>query len=195
MDLQQKYKKEVVPLMRKEFGFGNVMAIPRLEKAIVHTGVGKMRDEKDQAEVRKFLTLITGQKPAPRAAKKAIAAFKTRKGLIIGYQVTLRGVRMYDFLARLVRVALPRTRDFRGLAISGFDTRGNLTIGVKEHIVFPEMIGEDYRTLFGMEVTVVTTAKTREQGMALLKMMGFPLTTDERGSEAERGKKHPRRSV
>lgn len=189
MDLRQKYKKEVIPLMRKAFGFGNVMAIPRLEKAIVHTGVGKMRDEKDQAEVRKFLALITGQKPAPRAAKKAIAAFKTRTGLTIGYQTTLRGVRMYDFLARLIHGALPRTRDFRGIPLSGFDRRGNLTIGLKEHIVFPEMIGEDYRTLFGMEVTVVTTAKTREQGIALLKMMGFPLVADERRSGADMRRK------
>ena len=178
MDLQEKYRKEVLPALRKEFALKNVMAIPRIEKAVVHIGVGKIRDEKDQAEIRKFLGLITGQKPAPRSAKKAIAAFKTRKGQVIGYQVTLRGRRMYDFLSRLVNIGLPRTRDFRGLKQSAFDDRGNLTIGVREHIVFPEMIGEDYRMLFGMEVTVVTTAKRREHGVALLKLIGFPLETN-----------------
>lgn len=174
-DLRETYQKKAMPAMREAFGFTNAMAIPRIEKVIVHVGVGKMRDEKDQAEVRKFLTVITGQKPAPRAAKKAIAAFKTRRGLVIGYQVTLRGTRMYDFLTRLVQMALPRTRDFRGLAASGFDERGNLTIGVREHIVFPEMIGEDYRLLFGLQVTVATTARTRAEGIALLKLMGFPI--------------------
>ncbi|TSD05020.1 MAG: large subunit ribosomal protein L5 [Parcubacteria group bacterium Greene0714_36] len=177
MNLEEKYRKEVMPALRNEFALKNVMAIPRLEKAIVHTGVGKIREDKDQQEIRKFLTLITGQKPAARVAKKAIAAFKTRRGLVIGYQVTLRGKRMYDFLSRLVTVALPRTRDFRGIPESACDGRGNLTIGVREHIVFPEMINEDYRLLFGMEVTVVTTAKRREHGIALLKMMGFPLET------------------
>ena len=178
MNLQEKYRKEVIPALRKEFALKNVMAVPRLEKAIVHTGVGKIREDKDQQEIRKFLGIITGQKPVARAAKKSIAAFKTRQGLVIGYQVTLRGRRMYDFLSRLVAVALPRTRDFRGIRESTCDGRGNLTIGVREHIVFPEMIGEDYRLLFGMEVTVVTTAKRREHGIALLKMIGFPLTED-----------------
>ena len=175
MSIQEKYRKEVIPALRKEFAFKNVMAIPRVEKVVVHTGVGKIREDKDQQEIRKFLGLVTGQKPAPRLAKKAIAAFKTRKGLVIGYQVTLRGRRMYDLLSRLVNIALPRTRDFRGVKESAFDGRGNLTIGVREHIVFPEMIGEDYRLLFGMEVTVVTTAKRREHGVALLKMIVFPL--------------------
>lgn len=174
-DLQEKYRKEVLPAIRKRFGFKNIMAIPRIEKAVAHVGVGKIRDEKDHAEIRRFLSLITAQKPGSRGAKKAIAAFKTRKGLVIGYRVTLRGRRAYDFLSRLINTALPRTRDFRGIPESACDERGNLTIGIKEHIVFPEMIGEDYRLLFGMEVTVVTTAKTREQGVALLKMMGFPI--------------------
>ena len=142
---------------------------------VVNSGVGRIRDEKQHEEIRKFLALITGQKPAPRPAKQAIAAFKTRQGLIIGYQVTLRGKRMYDFLSRLINVALPRTRDFRGLEEKSFDERGNLTVGIKEHIVFPEMIGEDYRFLFGFEITVVTTAKKREEGVELLKLVGFPI--------------------
>lgn len=161
--------------MVRRFGYKNVMALPKVERVVVNTGIGGLREQKEREEVEKYLTLITGQKPSPRPAKKAIAAFKTRKGLVIGYQVTLRGGRMYDFLSRLVNVALPRTRDFKGIEESAFDGRGNLTIGVREHIVFPEMVGEDYRILFGLEVTIVTTAKKREEGIELLKMMGFPI--------------------
>ena len=177
--LNEKYKKEVIPALQKRFGYSSVMAVPKIEKVVVHIGVGRMRDEKQQAEVQKYLMLITGQKSAPRAAKKAIASFKTRKGLIIGYQVTLRGIRMYDFLSRLIDVGLPRTRDFRGLDEKSFDQKGNLTIGIKEHIIFPEMMGEDYHLLFGFEVTVVTTASKREEGVELLKLMGLPFKTKE----------------
>lgn len=185
VSMQEKYTKEAMPAMRALFGYKNVMASPRIMKVVVNIGVGKMREEKDRAEIQKYLTLITGQKPAARAAKKAIAAFKTREGLVIGYQVTLRGPRMYDFLSRLINIALPRTRDFRGLEEKSFDGSGNLTIGVREHIVFPEMTGEDYRMLFGIAVTVVTTARSKEEGMALLRAMGFPLKkreNDEPGS-------------
>lgn len=173
--LLEKYKKEAVPAMREKFGYKNIMAAPKIIKAVVNVGVGRLREEKERQEVEKFLALITGQKPAPRPAKQAIAAFKTRKGLIVGYQVTLRGERMYDFLSRLVNIALPRTRDFQGIERKSFDGKGNLTIGVKEHIVFPEMIGEDYRFLFGLEITIVTSAKTKEEGMELLRLMGFPI--------------------
>lgn len=161
--------------MQSRFGYKNIMAVPKALKAVVNVGVGRIRDEKQHEEIRKYLSLITGQKPAPRPAKKAIAAFKTRKGLVVGYQVTLRGKRMYDFLSRLVNIALPRTRDFKGLEVGSFDAKGSLTIGLKEHIVFPEIIGEDYRFLFGLEVTVVTSAKRREEGIELLKLMGFPI--------------------
>lgn len=178
MTLQEKYKKEVVPAIRKEFGYKNVMAVPKLEKVVVNVGVGRVRDQKEQEEVQKYIALITGQKAAPRPAKLAIASFKTRKGLIVGYQVTLRGARMYDFLSRLINIALPRTRDFQGLSTKSFDQKGNLTIGIKEHIVFPEMIGADYRFLFGLEVTVVTTARKRREGVALLKLLGFPLKSE-----------------
>ncbi len=164
--------------MMKKFGYSNVMAVPRLQKVVVNCGIGRFRDEKEREEIRRFLTLITGQKPSPRPAKKAIASFKTRKGLIIGYQITLRGRRMYDFLSRLIDVALPRTRDFKGIEEKSFDSRANLTIGIKEHIVFPETIGEDYRFLFGFEVTVVTTAKKREEGIWLFKLMGFPVKSN-----------------
>ena len=176
--LQEKYIKEVVPAMREKFGYKNVMAVPKIEKVVVNVGVGRLRDEKEHEEVKKYLALITGQKPSPRPAKKAIASFKTRQGLIVGYQVTLRGRRMYDFLSRLINAALPRTRDFRGIDEKAFDPRGSLTIGIREHIVFPETIGEDYRLLFGLEVTVVTTVKKREEGVELLRLIGFPIKQD-----------------
>ncbi|MBI2122166.1 MAG: 50S ribosomal protein L5 [Candidatus Sungbacteria bacterium] len=173
--LQERYNKDIVPAMVKRFGYKNIMAVPRIQKVVLNCGVGKLRDEKQREEVIKFLTLIAGQKPSPRSAKKAIASFKTRKGLVIGYQVTLRGRRMYDFISRFTDIALPRTRDFRGIDAKSFDSGGNLTIGIKEHIVFPEMIGEDYHFLFGLEVTIVTTAPRREEGVELLKLMGFPI--------------------
>lgn len=173
--LKEKYIKEVIPAMRVRFGYRNVMSVPRVAKVVVNCGVGKLRDEREREEVQKLLALITGQKPVPRVARKSIASFKTRVGQVIGYQATMRGKRMYDFVARLINVTLPRTRDFRGIDLGSFDSRGNLTLGVKEHIVFPETVGEDYRFLFGLEVTVVTTAKRREDGIELLKLMGFPI--------------------
>lgn len=179
MTLQEKYVKETIPALRAMFGYTNIMAVPKIRKVVVNIGIGRTREEKERSEIEKYLAMITGQKASARPAKKAIAAFKTRKGLIVGYQVTLRGARMEDFLSRLVAVALPRTRDFRGLDEKSFDGKGNLTIGIREHIVFPEMIGEDYKLLFGMEVTVVTTAKKRNEGIALLRMMGFPIRATE----------------
>ena len=173
--LKEKYHKEAVPKMMKEFGYKSPMAVPRIEKVVVNIGVGRIRDEKSHETIVKALSLITGQKPSPRAARVAISAFKTRKGLVIGYAVTLRGKRMYDFLERLINIALPRTRDFQGIDEKSFDGRGNLTIGVKEHIVFPEMIGEDVRSIFGFEVTVVTTANKRKEGIMLLRHVGFPV--------------------
>ena len=175
MNLLEKYKKEIVPAMVKKFDYDNVMATPKITKVVVNCGVGRFRDDKQREDIVKYLTAITGQKPSPRPAKKAIASFKTRVGLVVGYQVTLRGTRMYDFISRLVNLALPRTRDFRGLDEKSFDKNGNLTIGIKEHIVFPEMIGEDYKFLFGLEVTIVTTAQKREEGMELIKLIGFPI--------------------
>ncbi len=172
------YKKKVIPAMREKFGYASIMAVPKVDKVVVNMGIGRLRDDKERDEVKKFLRLITGQEPSSRPAKKAIAAFKTREGLVIGYQVTLRGKRMEDFISRLVDVALPRTRDFRGLEMSAFDGQGNLTIGIKEYIVFPEMIGEDYRFLFGLEATIVTTAKTRDEGTELLRLLGFPIKKD-----------------
>lgn len=179
MNLQEKYFKKVVPEMQKAFGFKNVMQVPRVQKVSVNVGVGRMRDENQQKEVQRILMLITGQKFSSRKAKKAIASFKTRIGMVIGYSVTLRGKRMYDFLERFISAVLPRMKDFHGISRRSFDGRGNLTLGIKEHIVFPELIGEDVRFIFGLEVTVVTTAKKRDHGIALLEYMGFPLAVDE----------------
>lgn len=172
------YEKRAVAELQKEFNYSNRLAVPKILKVVVNTGVGRVQDEKQKEAVQKYLSMITGQYAVPRRAKKAIAAFKTRIGQVIGYSASLRGKRMYEFLDRLVHTALPRTRDFKGIPLSAFDSSGNLTIGIKEHIVFPEMIGEDVRFLFGLEVTVVTTARTRAEGIALLRHMGFPLQTD-----------------
>ena len=161
--------------MQREFGYKNAMAVPRIEKVTVASGVGRIREEKQLDVLRRAMALMTGQKPSARPSKQAIAAFKTRRGLVVGYCVTLRGGRMWDFLERLIAIALPRQRDFRGIPSTSFDRRGNLTIGFREHIVFPEMTGEEVPFIFGLEVTVVTTARKREEGMALLKMLGFPI--------------------
>ena len=175
MNLREIYEKAARPEMMKRFGWSSPLAVPRILKVVVNTGTGRVREDKEREVIEKHLALITGQKPSPRPAKKSIAAFKTRQGMIIGLVTTLRGKRMYDFLSRLVEVALPRTRDFRGIPESSVDSSGNLTLGVREHMVFPEIVGEDIRTIFGLEVTVVTNAKKREEAVELFKLLGFPL--------------------
>ena len=167
------YDKEVVPEMMARFEYKSRMAVPRLKKIVVNIGVGK-REEKEREEIRKHLESILGQKLVGAKAKQAIAGFKTREGMIIGYKATLRGRRMYDFLDRLIRIAMPRTRDFRGLDIKSVDSGGHLTIGIREHIVFPEMIGADVKTIFGFEVTLVSSARNREEAIEFYKLMGIP---------------------
>ncbi|MBI2021056.1 50S ribosomal protein L5 [Candidatus Giovannonibacteria bacterium] len=175
LTIKEKYIKEAVPAMAKEFGYKSLMAVPRILKIVVNSGIGKLRDKKDAVEsLEKQLTLIVGQKLSPRPTKKAIASFKTREGMIVGYKATLRGERMWNFLDRLVLLAIPRTRDFRGISLNAVDHGGNLTIGIKEHIVFPEMIGEDVRSIFGFEVTIVTNAKKKNEAIELFKKLGFP---------------------
>ena len=179
-DLKQKYIKEVIPKMKERFGYKNNLAVPRIEKVIVNIGIGSsaLKDEKVQETTSKDLALITGQKPVPTLAKKAISGFKTRKGMVVGLKVTLRGKRMFDFVSRLINVALPRTRDFRGLNSKSVDQGGNLTIGIKEHIIFPEISTEDMKKIFSLEVTVVTKAKKKEEALELFKLMGFPIKQD-----------------
>lgn len=180
--LPEKYKKEVVSAMMEKFGYKNNMAVPKIEKVVINTGfgrqiAGKTSDEqkKIQSAILQDLSLICGQKPVLKKAKKSIATFKIRQGQVIGATVTLRGKRMYDFLERLIHIALPRTRDFRGISPDSFDKRGNLTIGIPEHIIFPEVSPEKVKNIFGLEITIVTTAKKREEAIEFLKLMGFPI--------------------
>jgi len=173
---KEKFIKDVVPEMMKEFQYQVPIAVPKIEKIVVNIGTGKVRDKKDTVEnIVNHLTLITGQRPYPRAAKKAISTFKMRQGEVIGYKTTLRGKRMYDFLDRLVNLAIPRMRDFHGISLKSIDEGGNLTLGIREHIVFPEIIGENIRDIFGFEITIVTNAKSRDEAIKLFRLLGFPL--------------------
>lgn len=182
--IKEKYYKEVIPLMKKKFGYRNDLAVPKIEKVIINSGIGKYRqDPKALEEIEQALMMISGQKPVKTLAKKAISAFKIKKGMNIGLMVTLRRKKMYDFLDRLINLVLPRIRDFHGLEPKSVDNSGNLTIGIKEHIVFPEISHEDVHHIFGLEVTVVTTAKTKEEGLELLKLIGFPIKNFVQGSE------------
>jgi large subunit ribosomal protein L5 len=173
--LIEKYKKEVVPALNKEFGFKNVMQTPKLEKIVINCGVGEATQNPKILEAAMGdIAAITGQKPKICRARLSVAAFKLRKGMAIGCQVTLRGRRMYEFYDRLVNVALPRIRDFRGVPTKSFDGRGNYTLGIKEHIIFPEIDYDKVAQVFGMDITIVTTAKNDEQGFKLLKFMNMP---------------------
>ncbi len=164
--------------LKGTFEYKNVMQAPRIEKVIVATGVGKIDDKNRLALIEDRLAQITGQKVSPRPAKQSIASFKLREGEIIGYQVTLRGARMHSFLDKLIHVALPQTRDFRGLKVSAIDAMGNMTIGIPEHTIFPETVNEEIRDVFGFAVTIVTTAKNKKEAEALLRHIGLPLQTE-----------------
>jgi large subunit ribosomal protein L5 len=173
--LKERYEKEAVPALTKEFGYRNVMAVPKIAKVVVNMGLGEATSNAKIIEVgADELGRITGQKPVVRRAKKSIAAFKVRKGQPIATSVTLRGERMYEFLDRLVSIALPRVRDFRGLNPKSFDGRGNYAMGIKEHIVFPEINYDKVDQIWGMDVIVCTTAKTDDEARALLKAFNFP---------------------
>jgi large subunit ribosomal protein L5 len=155
--------------------YKNRMASPRIEKVIVSSGVGKKRDKKVLEFIAGRLARITGQKAAPRSARLSIASFKVREGDTVGYQTTLRGARMYDFLDKLIHVALPRTRDFRGIPATAVDEMGNMTIGIREHTIFPETSDEEVKDVFGLAVTVVTSAKNKKEATAFFKHLGVPL--------------------
>ena len=169
-------EKKTFEALKNQFGYTNVFMSPRLVKVVVNSGTGKMSqgDKKRNEFVLERLSKITGQKPSPRRARVAISAFKTREGDIIGFVVTLRGKRMYGFLDKVLNVTLPRTRDFRGLSLSALDEMGNLTIGIKEHIVFPETADEELKNVFGLAVTIVTTAKDKKEAQAFFEHLGFP---------------------
>ena len=163
------------PLLAEQFGYTSAMQGPRIQKIVVSTGVGKKRDKKQLEIIQDRLSKITGQKPAPRPARLSIASFKVREGDTVGLQVTLRGARMYDFLDKLIHIALPRTRDFRGLSPKAIDDMGNLTIGIKENTIFPETSDEDLKDVFGLAITIVTTAKDAKQAEAFFRHIGVPL--------------------
>jgi len=173
--MKEKYGKEVVPALRKEFGYTNVMAVPRITKVVVNMGLGEgTQNAKIVDTGAEELGKITGQKAAIRRATKSISQFKLRKGLPIGAMVTLRGERMYEFLDRLISVALPRVRDFRGVSARGFDGRGNFTMGLRDQLMFPEIDYLKVDKARGMNISVVTTAKTNEEARRLLQLMGMP---------------------
>ncbi len=173
--LKEKYTKEIAPQIAKEFGIENPMAIPRIEKIIVNMGMGEAISNSKILDVAvDELKVITGQKPVITKAKKSIASFKLRQGMPIGTMVTLRGERMYEFLDRLISVALPRVRDFRGISAKAFDGRGNYTLGIREQLIFPEIDFNKVDKTRGMNISIVTTAKNDEQSRALLKALGMP---------------------
>ncbi|MFO7683083.1 MAG: 50S ribosomal protein L5 [Chloroflexota bacterium] len=179
VSMKEQYTTEIVPALMKEFEYKSVMQVPRLTKVVVNIGLGEALDN---AKALEFATndviAITGQRPVITKAKKSIAAFKLREGRSIGVKVTLRGERMWSFLARLVHVALPRTRDFQGISPDSFDGRGNYTLGLREQLIFPEISYDTIDKIRGMEVTIVTTAGTDEEGRRLLTMLGMPFRQD-----------------
>ena len=178
--LKEKYIKEIIPEMKKEFGYKSNMAVPGVTKVVINMGLGKfLRDgsKDDMERITKDFTDIVGQKPVVTKAKKAIAGFKIREGMPVGLMATMRGARMYEFIDRLVSVALPQIRDFRGLNKKAFDKNGNFSIGIKEHIIFSEVNKDDIKHILGMEVNIVTTAKTDEEAAKLLKRFGFPIVS------------------
>jgi len=175
--LKDRYRKEIVPALMEEFGYRNVMEVPRLQKIVVNVGLGEaLQDIKALDAATRDITTITGQKPIITRAKKSIAGFKLREGNPIGAKVTLRGNRMYDFLDRMCNVALPRRRDFRGVSPDSFDGRGNYTLGFREQLVWPEVDYDSIDKIRGMEVTIVTTAETDEEARRLLQLFGMPFT-------------------
>jgi large subunit ribosomal protein L5 len=176
--LKEHYQKNVLPALTKEFGYKNVMAVPRIEKVSINIGLGEATgNAKLMDGAVNELSAIAGQKPVITKAKKSIAAFKLREGMAIGAMVTLRGDRMYEFLDRLMNVALARVRDFRGVSSKSFDGRGNYTLGVKDQLIFPEIDYSKVEKTKGMNISITTTARTDAEGLALLKQMGMPFRT------------------
>lgn len=176
---KEKYTKIAVTEMKKKFGYKSTMAIPRIQKVVVNVGIGKVIKENEKIEeIVNSITAITGQKPVKTKAKKAIAGFKIREGMEVGVKVTLRGNRMWQFIDRVVDATLPRTRDFQGINRKAVDSKGNLNIGLREHIIFPEISPEKVRHIFGMQITVSTNANTQQEGLELFKLLGFPIKSE-----------------
>lgn len=172
---KDKYIKEVVPKLKEDLGYKNTMTVPRIEKVTLNVGLSKsLADPKFSEVAESTLQRISGQKPVYTKAKKSISAFKVREGMNVGLTVTLRANRMYDFLSKLINITLPRIRDFRGIPTKSIDGKGNLTIGIKEHIAFPEIEADEVEKLHGLEISITTTAKDKKSGLMLLEYLGFP---------------------
>ncbi|TSC68163.1 MAG: large subunit ribosomal protein L5 [Parcubacteria group bacterium Gr01-1014_72] len=169
--------------LKENFGYKNPMQVPRLLKVVISAGTGSFKDKKKIDVVSDRLTKITGQKPSPRGAKKSIASFKVRQGETVGVQATLRGERMRGFLEKLLNVAFPRTKDFRGISEGSVDGMGNITIGIREHTIFPETTDEELKDVFGMSVTIVTSARTKQEAVAFLRHIGVPFAKQEKGKK------------
>jgi large subunit ribosomal protein L5 len=165
--------------LKKQFGFKSIMQSPRLSKVVVSVGIGSLKDKKKIELIADRVSRITGQKAAVRGSKKSIASFKVRQGDPVGYQVTLRGERMYDFTDKLLNIALPRTKDFRGISKNGIDVMGNYTLGIKENTIFPETTDEELKDVFGLAITFVTTSKDAKHTEAFLELLGFPFKKEE----------------
>ncbi len=175
MKLKDKYYKEIVPQLKEKFGYKNIFEVPRLEKVVINVGFGRHAKEKEYIEsVENTLMRISGQKPILTKARKSISSFKIRQGMTIGAAVTLRKERMFDFLEKLINVTFPRVRDFRGISEKSVDKNGNLSIGFKEHLPFPEIKSDEVDRIHGLSVCIATTAKNREEGLELFRLMGFP---------------------
>lgn len=179
-NLLKQYQEEIIPALMKKFGYKNKMAVPNLNKIVINVGIGQALKDKDFVDVVvKNLERISGQRPVKTKSKKSISNFKIREGQIIGVMVTLRGSKMWDFMEKLIKIALPRVRDFRGISPKGFDKKGSYSLGLKEYICFPEISQDEVERLHGLQVNVVTTSKTEEEGKALLTYLGLPFKTEE----------------
>lgn len=179
VSIKEKFNKKTVEEMIKEFGMKNCMQVPRVIKTVVNVGIGKLTKDKNQVdEVVESIKIITGQVPVLTKAKQSISGFKVREGMEVGVKVTLRGARMWDFIEKLVNTAIPRIKDFQGLNAKNVDERGNLNLGLKEHMIFPEIVPEQVKNIFGLQITIVTTAKNKEQGLKFFKAMGFPIKNE-----------------
>jgi large subunit ribosomal protein L5 len=175
METIQTQLTSVFETLKGDFGYKNVNQAPKIDKVVVSVGTGRIEDKAKITLIQDRLAKITGQKAAPRAARMSIATFKLREGDIVGYQVTLRGQRMNDFLNKLINIAIPQTRDFRGLKFTSIDEMGNYTLGIKDNTIFPETANEELKDVFGMSITIVTTANSKEESEALLRHIGMPL--------------------
>ncbi len=174
-----RYKEKVIPEMKKTFGYSNDLAVPRIEKCVINVGTGKILKETDKIEeIVQSFTEICGQKPVKTRAKKAISGFKIRIGLEIGVKVTLRGQMMWNFIDHLVNFALPRTRDFQGIELKSIDDSGNMNLGIREHIIFPEIHPEKVKNIFSFQTNITTTAKNKKEAVEFFRLMGFPMQTN-----------------